>query len=113
MDSLGKPLLPGKYYVLETGQLGQYTGTENGNHLFEHKNRIGKKIVLRKFPATIENKPPIPDNNEDDYGTDNEYMDDPYNLSGGRRTIKTRKMKKMRKMRKNKTRTRNKGKKFN
>ena len=102
MDSLENPLRESKYYRLETGQLAQYIGLDDRkkNHLFESKNGVGVKNVLRKTPLMIINNPPIPDNNEDGYGTDTEGMDDPWNLNGGRKT------------RKNKTRTRNKSKKF-
>jgi hypothetical protein len=80
MDSLGNPLVIGKYYQLGDFKV-QYTGLDNEkdkNYLFQWTNPVNKVIVLRRTQNTINDSPPIPINADDDDDTDEEYLDNPY-----------------------------------
>jgi hypothetical protein len=82
MDSLGNPLVLGKYYQLETHNKAQYTGLDNEkdkNYLFQWNNPVNKKIILLRTRDMINDSPPILINNvDDDDGTDDEYEENPY-----------------------------------
>ena len=84
MDSLGKPLIIGKYYQLQDHHRTQYTGMNDTgrNYIFEWiVNILKKRVVLIRTPAMLEEFHPILIDDDD---TDNEYQENPY--SGNKNT---------------------------
>ena len=84
---MGKKLELGKYYYLSTfgNEIVKYIGTSHkieGVYLFEWKNTLDKKIVIRRRFYENDDAPIYLDkyNTEynSDYDTDSEFLEDTY-----------------------------------
>jgi hypothetical protein len=87
MDNIGKKLELGNYYYLSTfgNEIVKYIGNSHkieGVYLFEWKNTLNKKIVIRRrfyendiLPISIDK---YNTDNDNDTDTDNEFLEDPY-----------------------------------
>ncbi len=83
---MGKKLELGKYYYIDVSNIiVKYIGPSHkieGLYLFEWKNFLDKKILIRRRFYENDNAPIYLDkyNTEynSDYDTDNEFLEDPY-----------------------------------
>ena len=83
MDNIGKKLELGKYYYLPTflNNIVKYIGNSEkieGLYLFEWKNTLGEKIVIRRKFYENDHLPINVDECDIGCDTDNEFIDDPY-----------------------------------
>jgi hypothetical protein len=84
MDNTGKKLELGKYYYIDSSNIiVKYIGPSHkieDLYLFEWKNFLDKKILIRRrfyendiLPISIDKY-----NTDNDTDTDNEFLEDPY-----------------------------------
>ena len=83
MDNIGKKLKLGNYYYLSTfgNEIVKYIGNSHkieGVYLFEWKNTLDKKIVIRRRFFENDPLPIYIDKYHNEYDTDTEFIDDPY-----------------------------------
>jgi hypothetical protein len=109
MDSLGNPLIIGRYYRLQGFPEVRYIGTGNARNtfLFVWINHFNENTTIRRNIVAISglNRPVLLDSDDE---TDNEFDDDPFDnyvVAKGYRKSKTKKYRKSKtkKYRKSKT----------